>query len=224
MKNQKSSVQSVDANSSTKTNEKCILKIDWCSHEAAVYAVMHWHYSKLMPKSKLAKFGVWEDGKFVGSVIYGLGATPNIVKPFDVEMHEICELVRVALTNHQTPVSRIIAITIKILKREMSGIRLIVSFADTSKGHHGGIYKAGGWIYLGANTYYAYKILGEDVHPRTISDRYGRGDIMWLRKNVDPLAYTYKNGVKYKYVMPMDEKMRIQISPLAKPYPLALSK
>ena len=44
---------------------KPVLKLDWCSHEAATFAVMHWHYSKAMPKSKLAKVGVWEDGKFI---------------------------------------------------------------------------------------------------------------------------------------------------------------
>ena len=61
-------------------NSRPELKIDWCTHEAAKYAVEHWHYSKRMPKSKLAKFGVWEGGKFVGCVIFGVGATPEIAK------------------------------------------------------------------------------------------------------------------------------------------------
>ena len=43
-------------NSSLKT----ILKLDWCSHDAALYAVKHWHYSKSLPCSKTARIGVWE--------------------------------------------------------------------------------------------------------------------------------------------------------------------
>ena len=51
------------------------LKLDWATHEAATYAVEHWHYSHTMPKSKLVKIGVWEDGKFIGVVLFGVGAT-----------------------------------------------------------------------------------------------------------------------------------------------------
>ena len=47
-------------------SDKVDLRLDWCSYEAAKYAVEHWHYSKRMPKSKLAKIGVWEDGEFIG--------------------------------------------------------------------------------------------------------------------------------------------------------------
>ena len=41
------------------------LKVDWCSYEAAKYAVMHWHYSKTMPAGKTVKLGVWENGRFI---------------------------------------------------------------------------------------------------------------------------------------------------------------
>lgn len=41
------------------------LRIDWATHEAARFACERWHYSRVIPKSKLAKFGVWEDGAFV---------------------------------------------------------------------------------------------------------------------------------------------------------------
>ncbi len=34
------------------------LRVDWCSHKAAKYAVTHWHYSRTMPSGKLAKIGL----------------------------------------------------------------------------------------------------------------------------------------------------------------------
>lgn len=127
------------------------LKLDWCSYQAAKYAVEKWHYSRRMPKSKLAKIGVWEEGQFVGSVVFGVGATSDLVKSYHLEATEGCELVRVALREHRTPVSRIVSIALKLLKRSMPGLRLAVSFADPEQGHIGGIYQAGGWIFTGVS-------------------------------------------------------------------------
>lgn len=125
------------------------LKLDWATHEAAKYAVEHWHYSQRMPKNKLAKIGVWEGGTFIGCIIYGVGATANIAKPYGLKNTEVCELVRVALSSHKSPVSRIVKISLLMLKRTFSGLRIVVSYADSSQNHHGGIYQAGNWIYTG---------------------------------------------------------------------------
>ncbi len=197
------------------------LRLDWCSYEAAKYAVEHWHYSQRMPKSKLAKFGVCEDGKFRGAIIFGLGATTEIGKPFGVGGTEVCELVRVALSHHESAVSRCLAVAVRLLRVAFPGERLIVSFADTAQGHHGGIYQAAGWTFLGSEEYHAYRIRGEVVHPRTCYDRYGVGgqSIPWLQAHVDPDAARIRNGLKHKYAYPLDAEMRAQIAPLARPYP-----
>jgi len=50
------------------------LKLDWCSYQAAKYAVERWHYSKRMPAGKHVHVGVWEGDVFVGVMLYGLGA------------------------------------------------------------------------------------------------------------------------------------------------------
>lgn len=197
------------------------LKLDWCSHEAAKYAVEHWHYSKRMPKGKLVYIGVWENGKFIGCVIYGHGATPEIGNPFGLVQTQICELVRVALTKHKTFTSRIVAISLALLKKQSSGLRLIVSFADSEQHHYGGIYQAGNWIYIGSENYHAYRVNGQLVHPRTLYDRYGVGgqSVEWLHRHVDPQAERVVTAQKHKYVMPLDNDMRRQIEPLRKSYP-----
>lgn len=197
------------------------LKLDWCSHEAAKYAVEHWHYSKRMPKSKLAKIGVWENGKFVGCLIFGVGATPELCKPYKLNPQQVAELVRVALTRHATPISRVVAIGLKILRNAMPGLRLIVSFADSEQGHHGGIYQAGGWIYNGDSFGRRIVTNGKAEHPRTLGSRYGVGgqSIPWLRKHIDPNAKQIESDAKHRYLMPLDGAMRKQIAPLAKPYP-----
>jgi hypothetical protein len=197
------------------------LRLDWCSHEAAKYAVEKWHYSRRMPKSKLARIGVWEGGSFVGVVLFGYGATPEIGKPFGLLQTQIVDLVRVALRSHASPVSRMVAVALRMVRRAFPGLRLVVSFSDTTQGHHGGIYQAGGWLYLGADEYHAYRVNGVVVHPRVLHLRYGSGgqSIPWLRANVDRAAERIANGVKHKYGYPLDDAMRAQIAPLAQPYP-----
>lgn len=197
------------------------LKLDWCSHEAAKYAVEKWHYSRRMPKSKLVKVGAWENNQFVGCVIYGYGATPEIGKPYHLKQTEVCELVRVALNHHTSSTSRILAISLRMLKKQSPELRLVVSFADSAQGHHGGIYQASNWIYTGSENYHVYRVNGELVHPRSLHLKYGVGgqSIAWLQEHVDPNAERVITEKKHKYVMPLDEDMRAQIAPLAKPYP-----
>jgi len=97
---------------------KPVLKIDWATHEAAKYACENWHYSGTKPANKSNCFGVWEDGKYIGAVIFGLGASPGLGKPYGLGIFEVCELTRVALTKHKTEVSRILAICFKTAQKE----------------------------------------------------------------------------------------------------------
>ena len=189
---------------------KTELKIDWATHESAKYAVENWHYSECLPAGKLVKVGAWELGKFIGCVIFGRGSNNNIAKPYGLTQLECCELVRIALTKHVSPVSRIAAVAIRFLKSQSSGLKLIVSYADPEQGHHGGIYQAGNWIYCGrskAQQDVIYK--GEVMHKRTADALFG------TIKGMQKSAIFWK----HKYLMPLDAEMRAKILPLAKPYP-----
>ena len=123
--------------------------VDWCSYETAKYAVTHWHYSRTMPVSKMAHLGAWEDGRFIGAVVFSWGANPNIGKPYDLKLTEIAELVRVALTKQTVQTSQIVSLAVKPMSRQSPGLRLFVSYADRREGHHGGIYQAMNWLYVG---------------------------------------------------------------------------
>jgi len=198
------------------TQDKHNLKVDWCSHEAAKYACLHWHYSKTIPTGKLSRLGVWENSNFIGTVFFGSGASAALGKPYGLKNNEVCELVRVALTSHQNFVSKIIAISIRKLKKANPGLNLIVSFADPFQGHCGGIYQAGNWIYNGDSSPSHMYLLsnGELAHPRRFS---GSG---WNAPKKIPLgAKKIKVPGKHRYLMPLNKKMRKQILPLSKPYP-----
>ena len=198
---------------------KANLRIDWATHAAAKYACENWHYSKSIPKSKLVKIGAWENGHFIGVVIYGCGATPNLGKPYKLPQNQCIELVRVALKNHITPVSRIVSIANKFMHKANQGLRLLVSFADTSQGHHGGIYQASNWIYSGqGHSAKFYMINGKLTHPRTLGLAGLTQNIDGARKK-DLKAKVVIVPGKHRYLMPLDAEMREQILPLSKPYP-----
>lgn len=198
---------------------KCELKIDWATHEAAKYACENWHYSQCLPAGKLVKVGAWENGKFIGVVLFGRGATPRLGSPYNLGQDECVELVRIALTNHISPVSRIAAVSIKFLRRANPKLRLIVSFADKSQGHHGGIYQAGNWIYNGqGESSRFWMIHGKMVHPRTVIERGGSNTLAGA-KNMDPGASAVFVPGKHRYLMPLDTETRKKVLPLSKPYP-----
>jgi hypothetical protein len=189
---------------------KANLKIDWSTHNAAKYAVENWHYSECMPAGKLVKVGVWEDGNFIGVVLFCRGANNNIGSQYGLNQTEICELVRIALTKHKTPVTKIVAFALQFLKRQSPGIRLIVSYADPMQGHHGGIYQGGNWLYVGRSQAQSEVIVdGKIMHKRTANSLFGT--IKGLQKS--PILW------KHKYLYPFDESLKKKLQALKKPYP-----
>lgn len=148
---------------------KADLRIDWATHAAAKFACENWHYSGCLPAGKLVKVGAWEGGKFIGVVLFGRGATPNLGKPYDLGQDECVELVRIALTRHENAVSRIASLAMKFLQKANPKLRLIVSFADSSQGHHGGIYQAGNWVYNGQGTAAKFYMIRKNLHIRVQS-------------------------------------------------------
>lgn len=198
---------------------KPTLKIDWATHKAALFACEHWHYSGCIPKSKVVKVGVWENDQFIGVVLFSSGASPFLPKRYDLDQDECCELTRIALREHQTPVSRIVRIALSFLKRHCPGMRLVVSFADPEQGHHGGIYQAGNWIYAGQTLPAKwYMIEGKLTHPRSLGNRGLEQSIRGARE-WDPDAYVVEVAGKHRYLMPLDAKMREQVIEMSEPYP-----
>lgn len=196
------------------------LRVDWCSYKAAKFAVMNWHYSRALPAGKLAKLGVWENGRFIGAILFGLGANNNIGKPYKLQSTQACELVRVAMREHQSAVSKVVSVAVHKLRSQSRGLRLIVSYADPRQSHVGTIYQAMNWIYVGKSdnwkgSHYVVTIDGNDVemHGRSVRAKWGKDKYI-------PYSWVFASDrSKHKYLYPLDRAMRRQITPLAQPYP-----
>ena len=131
-------------------------------------------------------------------------------------MIECAELVRVALKDHAMPVSRIVSIACKMIKRQSPGLRLLVSYADTRENHHGGIYQAAGWIYTGTTNEKFDFMLGDQLLQRR---SYTGSNFGGTRLRVPSGTIKVLSPVKHRYLYPLDPAMRAQIEPLRKPYP-----
>ena len=202
---------------------KVDLKIDWATHAAAKYACLNWHYAKRMPDPKSVKIGAWENGKFIGVVMFTRGVSgTNISKTLKIKSVEIAELSRGALTNYKNTVTRIIKISLVMLKKKCPLLRVIVSYADENHGHIGVIYQGGNWIFTGKSSFIplfqnkeGIFIHGRSCSSTGLSKQFGEIKRVPKRENLIKI----KQVPKWRYFMPLDDEMRKQIEPLRKPYP-----
>lgn len=155
-----------------------------------------------MPAGKTVKIGVWENSKFIGVVIFALGANAAIQKMYG----KTCELARVALAKHITPVTKIISIAIKMLKKKCPDLDTIISYADKDQGHEGIIYKAGNWENEGITKAKWIELRGIKTHPRSINAKYGTHSIAWLKKHIDPNAKYIETAGKIRFKMSLTKR------------------
>jgi len=192
------------------------LKIDWATHEAAKFACENWHYSKTLPVGKTVKIGAWENGKFIGVAIFCWGMNLNLGKPYGLKLTETCELVRMAFSAHKCQISQVLSLAIKFLKKQSSGLKLIVSFADPVEGHYGGIYQATNWIYSGqSKPSYEWRLGNRRLNKRAFT-----GHNFGKEKAKIPFgAKKIETPGKHRYLYPLTKETKERILPLAKPYP-----
>jgi hypothetical protein len=193
---------------------KSDLLVDWATYEAAKYACEHWHYTRCAPKFKQLWIGAWERGRFIGIVSFGRSSTPYLGTAYGLETTECAELTRIALRDHSAPVSRIMAIAIRMVKKQSPGMRLLVSLADGSQGHHGGVYQATNWVYVGKSSTLTQYYFRDKWRNDTSLMRF-------LKKSPSQKKLLPSRVIegKHKYLMPLDAEMRHLVIPLSKPYP-----
>lgn len=209
-------------------NRRVPLWLGRCDYAVAKRAVLAWHYSHLMPASPTDLYAVFEHGEFKGAILFGPGGAgvSAFGRRFGVARIDVRELTRVALTSHDTPVSRIVAIAIKLLRKARSNVRLLISYADPKEGHHGGIYQAGGWTYSGVSrtSHPDMVIHGVRQHARSVSHRYGKNGLAYIRSHVDPTAFYVEDPPKHRYLLALDPTIKNEVSAMSMSYPKAHKK
>ena len=155
------------------------------------------HYAKRIPQIMFA-FGLYEKNQLVGVVTYGIPASPALCMGICGKEYadKVLELNRVCLLNNdKNQASFLVANSIKLLPKPT----IIVSYADTGKGHVGYVYQATNFLYTGLSANRVdWTVKGlEHKHSKTLSDGMTLESIK--EKYGDDFYYTERSR-KHRYI------------------------
>jgi len=106
------------------------------------------HYARRLPSISYA-FGLFDEGALVGVCTYGSPASPSLCVGVCGKEHrdKVLELNRLVIeTDKPNSASMLISRSLKMLPKPS----IVVSYADTAKGHIGYVYQANNFMYTGA--------------------------------------------------------------------------
>ena len=193
------------------------------------------HYAKRIPSISFA-FGLIKNNEICGVITYGKPPSSTLLCGVcGKEYSEIVfELNRVCLLNNEkNEASFLVGNSMKQLPKPM----IIVSYADTSMGHVGTIYKATNFIYTGLSAKFKdYAVKGlEHKHHSSIEDSVGRYDKNknlnkheLLKKKYGERLFIKERSRKHRYVFvsaSKTERKKIlrNLNYKIKPYPQGVS-
>jgi hypothetical protein len=206
------------------------MRLEIASRKAIIFACMNFHYAKAIPVNTFG-YSVFNDkNEWCGVILYGTGANNNISNEYNLNKGKVIELVRIALNGKQESTSKCLAISLKLIKKDLPLIKIIVSYADKDQNHNGIIYQATNWIYTGTSmlnkTDSSWVVKGKRYHGRVISDwvksKGGLNGLTrkeFIQKYYDKNAYEYVTKGKIKYIFSLDKNLLSMCKKLAKPYP-----
>jgi hypothetical protein len=171
-----------------------------CEFNEAKRIIERYHYSHNLPYQCAPLFAITEGSS---PIIEGVAAYS--IPLARMAPRDWLELRRLAcVPGYNFKLSYFVSRTLKILKRE--GVPAILSYADPEHMHHGGIYQASNWIYvgpsIGGQPLFVTDI-GEIVHPRTLYSRYGTQSIPKIL-SINPTWRTFHPIPKHRYIMPLN--------------------
>lgn len=145
-----------------------------------------WHYShNINGLISDYCFGMYYQGTMIGAMIYGRMAMANQWKKYGDKSEDVIELRRLACINTtlRNAESYFIGKTLKYLKKN-TGIKRVVSYADTYYGHEGIIYKATNFKLVGKTAKGRFIMYnGKRYHDKTIRTKY-KGKLKPFAKRV----------------------------------------
>jgi hypothetical protein len=143
------------------------------SNEEIEFLVNNFHYSKRTPANIQYAFAARSSGGLFGDYGEILACAVFCIPPtrWSEEVVELSRLVRVP--DYAIPLTKLLSFSIKWLRK--TKFDLIVSFADFTQKHHGGIYQAASWNYDGCRENRMDGILmnGKFIAGRSCNSKYG---------------------------------------------------
>jgi hypothetical protein len=181
--------------------------------------ILNKHYAKRMPPIEYA-FGLFNESNLLqGIVTYGTPVSSSLRNLWNNE-YKLMELNRLVINEglEKNVLSYLVSNSLKMLPKPL----VIVSYADTSKNHHGFIYQATNWIYTGLSVAFKdYYIKGmEHLHNGTIMDmsRGKENRVEWLRNKYGDDLIMIERPRKHRYFYFIGNKIECKKMLLMLPY------
>jgi len=175
--------------------------------DCAVY-ITEIHYAKRWPSISYA-FGLFRDEDLCGIVTYGTPPSAPLRKGIAGEEYSknVIELNRLCLKdNLPCEASRLVGASLKMLPKP----KIVISFADTSQGHEGIVYKATNFGYYGLSAKRTdWKVKGkEHLHGQTIADEFRgvKNRAQAMRDKYGDDFYLQPRPRKHRYIIILGSK------------------
>lgn len=156
--------------------------------------ILNKHYAQRLPSISLA-YGLFINNNLEGILTIGKPASNSLCegicgkeyKQYVYELNRLC-------VNDGLPKNTLSQFVSKVLKKLSDRKIIIVSYADEGANHHGYIYQATNWIYLGKTKERTDKYMPGNKHSRHYTDEYS-----YLRKyRSSKHRYLYIPNKKFK--------------------------
>lgn len=169
------------------------------------------HYAKRLPPIEYS-FGLYDsDSILQGVVSYGTPVSSTLRNLWNGEF-KLMELNRLVVNDglEKNTLSFFVSQSFKFLPTPL----VLVSYADTSKNHHGYIYQATNWIYTGLSIPFKdYYVKGmEHLHNGTIMDM-SRGQenrVEWLKNKFGDDLIQIERPRKHRYFIFLGNKNQVK--------------
>jgi hypothetical protein len=177
------------------------------------------HYARRLPPIEHA-FGLWDNnGIMQGIVTYGTPVSSTLRELWN-NKYKLMELNRLVINEGLE--KNILSFFVSQSFNQMPKPMVLVSYADTSKNHHGYIYQATNWVYTGLSVPFKdYYVKGmEHLHNGTIMDM-SRGQenrVQWLRDKFGDNLIMVERPRKHRYFYFIGNKKECKDMKLMLPY------
>lgn len=162
-----------------------------------------YHYSHYIPSNIQSCTTLYRDDVAIASIFYSIPATR-----WSEEVLELCRLVRKEDIEPKPILTKLISQSVKQINREKK-FNLLVSFADSTQNHHGGVYQSSSWNFhaIRKARLDGFIIDGGFVAARTCNHRYNTSGIKLIEilkeRGIECVPH-YDTG-KYLYWKALDK-------------------
>ena len=183
--------------------------------------IVRHHYLHSLPGGTQLAFGVFLGQRLTGAGIFGVGPfnAPSLVE--GAVANDCLTLTRLWLSDElpRNSESRVLGLVLRALRRRTQ-VKFLLSYADRSRGHVGGVYQATNWLYTGLSEAMPLYDVGDGHlhHSRSLSHAYGTHSVAhFAHHGVDVRRVPQQR--KHRYVYFLDPAWRSRLKVHVLPYP-----